>query len=252
MPFRFFTLFKRPLHASGRKALAMSQTSTPATPPDDRLSRLIDAVGQLSRQQQTLLDGLKASPTPSPAPNPLATASSSPAVSPADLRAFVADLFRQHSATAARSIARDEYLRQHLSDLPEAYRRLMPKTADDATLADAEQKVRRQFRDDLRSAGQGGRSPATQPAAPSAPDVGFDPPEDFFGTDPGGQSPAAAIDYSKLSPMQQIALGLRGSPSKATPAAEAGSNRHPRDARSDQRAPAPDVLDGEPLFVGAD
>jgi hypothetical protein len=52
-------------------------------------------------------------------------------------------------------------------------------------------------------------SPATAPAFPPA-DVGGDP----VG---GGQRPGAAVDYSRLSPVQQITLGLKeSSPHRAT------------------------------------
>ena len=139
----------------------MSQSPIPTTSTsDDRLGRLIDVVGQLAQQQKSLLESLRASP-PAPSSGTLSPVAPGTAPSPlgstADIRAFVADMFRQHSTAAAQTATRDGYIKQYLADLPEAYRRLMPDTADAAALADAEQKIRRQFRDDLRSVRQGGR-----------------------------------------------------------------------------------------------
>jgi len=231
-----FNLLQRPLRRSGRKAAAMSQVTVPVPPAaDDRLGRLIDVVGQIARQQRSLLDTLRpptAAVVPSPATQPYAVAPAS-AVQPAavgeDLRSYVADLFRQHAASAQQSAAREAYIREHLGDLPEAYRRLMPQTHDAAALADAEQTIRRQFRDDLRSV----RRSAGEPSA-------------FVGGEqPGGRPPSAAIDYGKLSPMQQIALGLKS----AAPAAAAANAPA---SGGDDKTGSRDMLNGEPLFVGAD
>lgn len=107
-------------------------------------------------------------------------------------------------AAAARA-ARERYVRDHMSDLPEAYRRQMPDAAaDEQQLAEAEQEIRRQFRGDLRTALSAGGATADDASASAAPDVG--------GEIPGGRGPAAAaatLDYARLSPVQQIALGLR-------------------------------------------
>lgn len=234
MPMNFLNLLQRPLRRSGRKAVAMPQISVPVSPPaDDRLGRLIDAIGQLAQQQRSLLEALRPQGpalTPSPATQPYTAApiSAAPPAVAADLRSFVADLFREHATSAQQSAAREAYVRQHLADLPEAYRRQMPDTADVAALADAEQTLRRQYRDDLRSV----RKLSGEPAGT----VG--------GDHSGGQPPAAAIDYGKLSPMQQIALGLK---SASSPAAAIGA------PVAGDSADAPrDMLNGEPLFVGAD
>ena len=76
-----------------------------------------------------------------------------------------------------------------MADLPEAYRRQMPETDGEAALGDAERRVRKQFREDFRAAG--GDSP------------------EVTGQHAGGRRPGAAVDYSDLSPLQQIALGLK-------------------------------------------
>jgi hypothetical protein len=65
--------------------------------------------------------------------------------------------------------------------------------------------------------------PAPAPAAP-APSVSPAPSPDIGGDPAGGRSPGAltAIDYSKLSPLQQITLGLRdANPSPRVPASGA-------------------------------
>jgi hypothetical protein len=46
------------------------------------------------------------------------------------------------------------------------------------------------------------QSPAPPAPAPLAPDIGGDIPG-------GGQRPGAVVDYSRLSPVQQIAMGLK-------------------------------------------
>lgn len=58
-------------------------------------------------------------------------------------------------------------------------------------------------------------APPAARAAPANTDIGGDP--------AGGASPGAlgAIDYSKLSPLQQITLGLRNATTPATPRAPA-------------------------------
>jgi hypothetical protein len=98
-------------------------------------------------------------------------------------------------ADAAASAARERYVREHLGDLPEAYRRQMPQSADARQLADAEASIRRQFREDLRTTFAGASSPQ---------DVGGDI------APAGGHPVVGSVDAARLSPVQQIALGLRG------------------------------------------
>lgn len=236
-----FWSLTRALRRSGRKALTMSRTTNPPVslpePVDDRLGKLIDAIGQLTRQQQSLLDAIKPMP---PAP---------PAQATADLRSFVADLFRQHTASERKQAVRDDYIRQHLTDLPEVYRRTMPATDDPATLADAEQAVRAQYRQDLARL----KAPTSvRPAdAHSAPRTDRPVVDGFSADDPGGQPPVAAIDYARLSPMQQIALGLK-SAGRSSDARSTSPAVTPK-AGEAVRSPADsDSYDYEPLFVGAD
>ena len=98
----------------------------------------------------------------------------------------------------------------------------------------AEQDLRKQFREDLKALGR--------PAGESGATIGGDV--------PGGLPPAAAIDYAKLSPLQQIAVGLRGSTparaSKPKPRAP-----EPKDDAGDEPT-SPDAWDDSALFVGAD
>jgi hypothetical protein len=231
-----FTFLKRPLRTSGRKAPAMPDVSpTPPAPAGgaDRLGVLVDAIGRLADQQRSLLDALKptqAAPAAQPA---------SPATSADSIRAMVTEILKEQQVTATRSAARSAYAREHLADLPEAYRRLLPETDDAAVLSAAEQDLRRQFRQDLkgliRSTGE-----------PAGAEIG--------GDSPGGLPPAAAIDYAKLSPLQQIAVGLRGK----TPAARINPPKSGKlasaaaadDAGND--AVADDSWDDAALFVGAD
>jgi len=126
----------------------------------------------------------------------------------------------------------------------------MPEADDAADLAAAEADVRRRFRDDFRAAGGTGA-----PAAPGAHDVSGDV--------PGGRRPAAAVDYSTLSPLQQIAVGLRdaraahdaprGAPTPQPRRPEGGpEQRHDRNDGSafTESEPVPASAAGE--FFGAD
>ena len=123
-----------------------------------------------------------------------------------------------------RSTARASFEREHCTDLPDAYRRLLPETDDPAALADAEQSIRAQFRNDLKQA----RRASGDSLSSSADESGR------------GLPPAAAIDYARLTPLQQIAVGLKR--------AKAG---RPTEVRTVPPAPVDEESD-EPLFVGAD
>lgn len=250
-----FTFFTRPLRASGRKAPMSQAPNAASTPSDDRLDRLLSAVQTLADKQALLLQSIRPS---SPALPPPAGASLNAPVAAApagDLRSIVASLFREHQASAAQSAARDAYVRRNLGDLPDAYRKLMPDTADENALAAAEQTVRRQYRDDFRAV----RSSVGRPAS-FRPHLSADDalPERTVGQDLGetaelgGQPPSAAVDYAALSPMQQIALGLRSSVTSR----ESASSPKPPQAQTitepSRRTAADEPTDDEPLFVGAD
>lgn len=204
----------------------------PVPPAGDvgrQLGELSDAVRRLAESQQTLLEALAPARRDGSAPPalPLPTGAD-------DVRRVVLDVLREHEQQRQRADGRDRYVRQKMSDLPDAYRRLMPQTDDAAALATAERDVRRQFRDDLRAIG----------ADPAGSDVAGEPVTNT------GQRPGAAVDYSTLSPLQQIALGLRD----AKPAG-AGRAGVPGNARAATRARAND--DGqdastEPISAGAD
>lgn len=157
-----------PNESPGTRAPADANPPAPAPAAPDmsrQIAELTDAVNQLlaaQRQQQA--------PAPAPAPD----------------------------RSAAVTDARDRYVREHLADLPEAYRRQMPEASDERQLAEAEQAIRRQFRGDLRAALGAGA------AADAGADVG--------GEIQGGRGPAAAaaaVEHGRLSGVQQIALGLR-------------------------------------------
>ena len=135
---------------------------------------------------------------------------------------------------AAATAARERYVREHLGDLPEVYRRQMPDVGDLRELADAEAAIRRQFREDLRATFAG--------AAAGPPDVGGD----IAGA--GGHAVVgAAVDPARLSPEQQIALGLRGAapvgparPEGAPPARPRGAGgAPPREADAAEQGGAP-------------
>lgn len=178
-----FNLFKRSPRAGDGKETTMSEPNespgarapadpnpaapAPKTPDMSRqITELTDAVNQLLAAQR------QQAPAPAPAPD----------------------------RSAAVTDARDRYVREHLADLPEAYRRQMPEVVDERQLAEAEQAIRRQFRGDLRAALGAGA------AGNAGAQIG--------GEVPGGRGPAAAaaaLEHARLSAVQQIALGLRDS-----------------------------------------
>ena len=99
------------------------------------------------------------------------------------------------TSTAPSPESRDELSRQ-LSTLTEAMRQLAEshKTLLDAVRAQPAQAA----------------PPAPAPAPAPGPQV------DIGGDPGGGQRPGAIVDYSRLSPVQQITLGLKESASRPT------------------------------------
>ena len=182
----WFRFLKRSPRAGDGKETTMSQPNespgarapvdaNPPTPPPASAPAPADVsrhIAELTNAVNQLLAAQRQQPAAAHAPSP------------------------SHSVTGE---ARDRYVREHLADLPEAYRRQMPEAADERQLAEAEQAIRRQFRGDLRAAlGAGGA------AHDASVNVG--------GEIQGGRGPAAAaaaVEHGRLSGVQQIALGLR-------------------------------------------
>jgi hypothetical protein len=223
----------------GGKELAMNDVlPSPEPAPADgpgapdagrQLAELSDAVRRLAESQQTLLDALAPARREGGATAPQAQ----PHSAADDVRRIVLDVLREHDQQRHRADGRDRYVRQKMADLPDAYRRLMPQTDDPGALATAERDVRRQFREDLRAIG----ADATGADVAGEPATG------------AGHRPGAAVDYSKLSPLQQIALGLRDArPAGAGRAADnpRGATRAGAGTDRGQDAPA------EPVVVGSD
>jgi len=193
-------------------------TAQPDAAPPQSIAALTDAVRQLAHSHHALLDALRPRADGAPAGPP----PTNPAPLAADVRRVVADVLAERDAASRRAAGRDRYVRDKLADLPDAYRRLMPDTDDEAALAAAERDVRRRYRDDLRAFA----GPTFAGAAADVAGGGDDPAGN-------GQRPGAAVDYSALSPLQQIALGLKG-------AKPAGAARPP----GPKAAPDPDRREG--------
>lgn len=237
---RVLARLQRSPHWGGRKDGPMfsMQTSeggsappvggTPPSTPHNlerRLDALSDAVERLVQSQQALVDGLAMPPA-----TPVASAASSAepsamALSPDQVKRLVADALRERETAQTRSAARERWVRERMADLPEAYRRQLPETDDPAALAQAEQALRQQYRDDFRIAG---------------------PPTPSIGGDAGGAAPGEAVDYSRLSPLQQIGLGL-----SRTPVVRATAARK-RAARKDAATAEPVGASDEAPASGAD
>lgn len=233
---------------AGRSVDPIAADSVPTDPrpaeprPADRLSQVLDAVARLAEQQRAVLEALQSGgvapgsvvPGGVVATSASAVPAASAGVTADAVRALVAEQLNRHHTL----VARQGYAREHLSDLPEAYRRLLPETADVSALASAEQEIRRQFRDDLRAVRRSAGEPAVDQVAGQAL---------------GGESPAAAVDFARLSPLSQIELGLRASSLRA-PAARPGATGR-RDAVSSSVDTADTEAEEDPhdqLFVGAD
>src|SRR4051812_23365831 len=89
------------------------ESGAPPSDPTERLAALTDAVAELARSQQAVLDVLRAR---ADSPGPAAAAATD-----ADVRRVVADALRERDASRAASAAREQYLRARMADLPEAY-----------------------------------------------------------------------------------------------------------------------------------
>jgi len=234
MPRKLFKLLQHPLFHGGRKVPIMSNVlpNPPASSgPDDRLAALIDTVSRLADQQRSLIEVFRANSAPAAAPTTAAAVAN-----PGDLRGLIAGMLKEHQASVSRSAVRQVYSREHLSDLPSAYRRLLPETDDNAALVAAEQDIRRQFREDLKTTLRSANDPTAA----------------IGGDASGGAPPAAAVDYSKLSPLQQIAVGLRSAaPTRVLPVGDAAK---PAAAASASAAESPSQTDPDDaeLFVGSD
>ena len=211
-------------------------TSSDAPPAPDvgrQLGELSDAVRRLAESQQTLLDALSPARRETSAP-----AAQPPSPAADDVRRVVLDVLREHDQQRQRADGRDRYVRQRMSDLPDAYRRLVPQTDDPAALAAAERDVRRQFREDLQAIGAGAVA-------------GNDVAGDVFTA--AGQRPGSAVDYSTLSPLQQIALGLRDATPVGAATARAGGTRDARiGAGTASDGDDPQGAQADPVSSGAD
>jgi hypothetical protein len=123
-----------------------------------------------------------------------------------DITKIVSDQLKTFQQGQQTQAAREGYLASKMNDLPAAYRNQMPNTADAAELARAEQQIRQQFQADFKAAGGTTQTVAGNPPA-------------------GAAKPGAAVDTSKLSSVDKIALGLKQDgavplrPGQAAPAA---------------------------------
>jgi hypothetical protein len=118
-----------------------------------------------------------------------------------DVARIVGDQLKSFQQTTQQGQARERYQAEKLKDLPVAYRNQLG--SDPAKWAQEEQQIREQFKTDFK--GLGG----------TTPNVG--------GDNPGGTKPAAtAADVSKMSAVDKIELGLRGSKPQTTTTPAAG------------------------------
>ncbi|HUX17295.1 MAG TPA: hypothetical protein VMW52_12540 [Phycisphaerae bacterium] len=96
---------------------------------------------------------------------------------------------KKADADAKLTAARDKFAAEKLKDLPAVYRDKLPITDDEASLAKAEQAIRKQFADDMKAAGVQVPDAGSKPATAGAPG-------------------AAGPDTSKMNPVQKIEAGI--------------------------------------------
>ena len=153
--------------------------------------------------RKAIMPSPTATPAPSP-PEPVAAppAAPAPAAPPLDpdalgraiatrLAEAMTGVLQQSGARPALPAdpaARTAYIATKMGDLPEVYRQQL--SGDPANWSSQEQSIRAQYRADF--AAIMAKGPRVDGAAA------------------GGSPPSAAVDISKLNPLQKIELGIRG------------------------------------------
>jgi hypothetical protein len=192
---RFKNIFTVPL--GGRKKDAMDQKDT-AVPPatgggidQEALAKLIAATvaTALAESNKGILEqlGKLSAPAPALVKEDGAKPQAAKPLTLEDVKGF----FAEKEKSAATAAAREKFAAEKLADVPAAYRGQLPHTDDAAQLAAAEQKIRADYRADLKAKGF------------EVKDVG--------GAVPGGGVPAAKapVDLSKLSATELMEMGLK-------------------------------------------
>jgi hypothetical protein len=122
-----------------------------ASPPQIDVAALADAIGKsIAAQLQPLHEAVGKLSAPA------ATAAKEEKHKPLtadDIAKIVGDKLAVHDSTQAKRAARDNHARAKMKDVPAAYLRDLPETDDQAALDAAEQRIRTQYRADLKAAG---------------------------------------------------------------------------------------------------
>ena len=145
------------------------------------------AVKPLADNQQALASALAKLPAATPAAEKDKPADAGKPLTAEDVGKIVGEQLKGFQQQQSQSAERTRFQQDKLKDLPEVYRNQLGN--DPAKWAAEEQAIRDRYKADFKAAG--GKV------------------EDVGGEQPGGQAPAASLDLSKNSPVQNIALGLR-------------------------------------------
>lgn len=196
------TLFKRGAKNAGKESEMATDTTTAtsAAPPTTTPAAGAAPAGSIDMAALAALVGAAVADAVKPLNEKIAKLEAPAAAAPGDKAAdqtkaltaedidkLVEKRLAAQQQSAQAQAQRDAFLAEKLKDLPAAYRSKLG--GDPAKWKDEEQAIRAEFQKDFAAAGG-------KPA-----DVGADK--------PGGAKPAEAVDYSKLSPTQLIAQGLK-------------------------------------------
>jgi len=119
----------------------------------------------------------------------------------------IAKMVDQKVSGIAAAAARASYVGTKMSDLPEAYKNMMPLSADQGQLAEAEANIRRSFRDDMKTHGPIHAASLGWTPPPGSPAEA----QQKANAAAGVASPLQGVDLSHLDSAQLILLGLRNS-----------------------------------------
>lgn len=174
-----------------------------ATPNEDlaeRVATLETSLGALTAATEKMSQGITALLEREVADKDKNTAAEADQPKPVTIEQVEA-LLNERDGKQSQTAARQTYLNEKMSDLPDAYQRLMPDTGDAAKLAKAEQDVRAQFKKDFPNAAANGSGEEKKST-------------DVSGlTATTGGDKAEAVDLSKLSGIEKIQMGLESSTS---------------------------------------
>jgi hypothetical protein len=190
-------LFRRSPHTGGRKA-NVAETTTTATPPANSggidQAALAKAIADgIAEQLKPITEQLgkltaPAAPATQAAPAAAATTADKP-LTLADFQKLLDDRDKQNQSRQQLESSKGKFVADKLKDLPPVYQGLLGN--DPSKWAAEEQDIRTRFKADFKAAGG------------TVEQVGAD--------GSAGAAPGGAIDLSKMTALEKMALGLKQS-----------------------------------------